>query len=69
LDLPGISRGKPLDKIGQRALNQGELFFEEVKLPKQYMLVSDPAMGSVMIDSILTAANTGMAILWAGMVA
>jgi alkylation response protein AidB-like acyl-CoA dehydrogenase len=25
LDLPGITRGKPLDKIGQRALNQGEI--------------------------------------------
>jgi alkylation response protein AidB-like acyl-CoA dehydrogenase len=67
LDLPGISRGKPLDKVGQRALNQGELFFEDVKLPKQYMMIPDPAMGSVMIDAILTAANTGMAVLWAGM--
>ena len=25
LDLPGISRAKPLDKIGQRPLNQGEI--------------------------------------------
>ena len=25
LDLPGITRGKPLNKIGQRALNQGPL--------------------------------------------
>ena len=33
LDLPGITRGKPLDKIGQRALNQGELFFDEVRIP------------------------------------
>src|ERR1039458_9535055 len=27
LDLPGVSRGKPLDKLGQRGLNQGEIFF------------------------------------------
>lgn len=67
LDLPGISRGKPLNKIGQRALNQGELFFEEVKLPKKYMIAADPAVGTVMIETILTAANTGMGILWAGM--
>lgn len=41
LDLPGISRGKPLDKIGQRPLNQGEIFFEDVELPKEYMIIAD----------------------------
>ena len=40
LDLPGITRGKPLDKIGQRALNQGEIFFDDVHLPKEYMIVT-----------------------------
>ncbi len=38
LDLPGVSRGKPLDKIGFRALNQGELFFDNVEVPINYML-------------------------------
>jgi alkylation response protein AidB-like acyl-CoA dehydrogenase len=33
--LPGISRGKPLDKIGQRALPQGEIYFDNVKMPKR----------------------------------
>jgi acyl-CoA dehydrogenase len=36
LDLPGISRGKPLDKIGQRALPQGEIFFDNVTIPKRF---------------------------------
>jgi len=40
LDLPGITRGKPLDKIGQRPLNQGEIFFDDVHLPKEYMIVT-----------------------------
>lgn len=40
LDLPGITRGKPLDKIGQRPLNQGEIFFDDVQLPKEYMIVT-----------------------------
>ena len=39
LDLPGISRGKPLDKIGQRPLNQGEIFFDNVRIPKEFMVV------------------------------
>jgi len=38
LDLKGISRGKPLDKLGQRALNQGEIFFDNVKLSKAHIL-------------------------------
>jgi alkylation response protein AidB-like acyl-CoA dehydrogenase len=40
LDLPGITRGKPLNKIGQRPLNQGEIFFDDVHLPKEYMIVT-----------------------------
>lgn len=36
LDLPGISRGKPLDKIGQRALPQGEIYFDHVKVPIRF---------------------------------
>jgi alkylation response protein AidB-like acyl-CoA dehydrogenase len=40
LDLPGITKGKPLDKIGQRPLNQGEIFFDDVHLPKEYMIVT-----------------------------
>lgn len=39
LDLPGISRGAPLNKVGQRALNQGEIIFKDVKMHKKYMLI------------------------------
>ncbi len=68
LDLPGISRGKPLDKIGQRPLNQGEIIFEEVKLPKSYMFISDPAIfGSGMGKMFLGTANTGMGVLLSGL--
>ena len=30
MDTPGVSRGAPLDKLGQRALNQGAVIFEDV---------------------------------------
>jgi len=36
LDLPGVSRGKPLDKIGQRALPQGEIYFDNVRVPIRF---------------------------------
>ena len=42
LDLPGVSKGKPLNKMGQRALNQGEIFFEDVHVPKEYRVVPGP---------------------------
>ncbi len=38
LDLPGVSRGKPLEKLGKRALPQGEIFFDDVKVPLRYAL-------------------------------
>ena len=41
LDLDGVSRGAPLDKLGQRALNQGEIFFDDVRIPAEYMVVGN----------------------------
>jgi alkylation response protein AidB-like acyl-CoA dehydrogenase len=67
LDLPGISRGKPLDKMGQRPLNQGEIIFEEVKLPKKYMVVSDSNMMKMLIKMVLTAANSSMGVCFSGL--
>lgn len=36
LDVPGVSRGKPLDKLGQRPLPQGEIYFDNVRLPRRF---------------------------------
>lgn len=38
LDLPGVTHGKPLEKLGQRSLPQGELFFDNVKVPVRYAI-------------------------------
>lgn len=38
MDTPGITRGKPLDKMGQRALNQGEIYFDNVRLSREHLL-------------------------------
>lgn len=65
LDLPGVSRGKPLDKIGQRALPQGELFFDNVQVPKKYIVESgDQAVLSFM--GALTFGNMEMAATFTG---
>ncbi len=60
MDLPGVSKGKPLEKMGQRDLNQGEIYFDDVRIPKEYMLV-DPDLYVVMLDTSLALANLCMA--------
>ncbi len=65
LDLPGVSRGKPLNKLGQRGLNQGEIFFDGVRIPKHYMLIPPDAYPFIM-DSVLAGANAGMGAIFTG---
>ena len=69
LDLPGISKGKPLDKIGQRPLNQGSLIFEDARIPQEYMVIPDPSIMEQlgMGEQILAGANGGMAVVFAGL--
>ena len=40
LDLPGITRGKPLEKMGKRPLPQGETYFDNVKVPKRFAIAT-----------------------------
>jgi len=69
LDLPGISRDKPLDKMGQRPLNQGSIVFQDARIPKQYMVIGEEAIEAMpqMGEAILAGANGGMAIVFAGL--
>jgi alkylation response protein AidB-like acyl-CoA dehydrogenase len=60
LDLPGITRGKPLDKIGQRTLNQGEIFFDNVKVPGQYFIMGGPEVYPAVWEYYLKGANIAM---------
>jgi len=66
LDLPGVSRGAPLDKHGQRALNQGEIFFDQVRVPG-YCLLADSDMYPLALEMTLTQANTGMSAVFSGL--
>jgi alkylation response protein AidB-like acyl-CoA dehydrogenase len=64
-DLPGVSRGKPLNKLGQRALNQGPIFFDNVRIPSEYMLVG-PEIFEPIATATLTRANGFMAATFTG---
>ncbi len=60
LNLKGVSKGKPLEKVGQRDLNQGELYFDNVVIPKAWMMC-DPDFYVPFLDMILASANLCMA--------
>lgn len=66
LDEPGVSRGKPLDKIGQRALNQGEIFFDGLRVPAHCMVLG-PELYSIAADRVLCMANGGMGSCFVGL--
>ena len=40
LDLKGVSRGKPLEKLGKRPLPQGEIFFDRVRVPRRFAIAT-----------------------------
>ena len=65
LNLPGVSKGKPLNKLGQRALNQGEIFFDEVRIPRSWMLTAADGY-ELELERTLTFANTAMAAAFTG---
>ncbi|UCD57785.1 MAG: acyl-CoA/acyl-ACP dehydrogenase [Candidatus Hydrogenedentota bacterium] len=65
LDRKGVSKGKPLAKLGQCDLNQGEVYFDDVRVPRHYMLVS-PEMHEPVLDLIVAGANGGMATTFTG---
>lgn len=65
LDLPGVSRGKPLDKIGQRALPQGEIYFDNVRVPKRFAIaLKDEYLGN--LASAWSYAGTHMCQVFVG---
>jgi len=65
LDLPGVSRGKALNKIGKRALSQGELFFDNVAVPEEYMLIEEDSYEAI-LDVTLATANAFMSAVFTG---
>jgi alkylation response protein AidB-like acyl-CoA dehydrogenase len=66
LEVEGVSRGKPVRKIGCRDLNQGEIFFDEVRIPDYYMFC-DPDFYPEMLDMVLAAANASLGLGTAGL--
>jgi alkylation response protein AidB-like acyl-CoA dehydrogenase len=65
-DLPGMSRGKPLDKLGLRTLNQGEVFFDDVRIPREFLVMPGGPAYKMLIERIVTGGNTAVGTLALG---
>ncbi len=66
LDLPGISRGAPLDKHGIRSLPQGELFFDAVRVPARYLILGGDSL-PVYLENHLAMFNAGVGCITTGL--
>jgi alkylation response protein AidB-like acyl-CoA dehydrogenase len=66
LDLPGVSRGAPLDKHGFRSLPQGEIFFDDVRIPERWMVFGSEEFAPYMA-SHLSAFNAGVGTIATGL--
>jgi alkylation response protein AidB-like acyl-CoA dehydrogenase len=66
LDLPGISRGTPLDKHGIRSLPQGEIFFDDVRIPARHMAIGTD-LYTVYMHNHLSAFNAGVGCVATGL--
>ena len=65
LNAAGVSRGKPLEKLGQRPLPQGEVFFDDVRVPATHMVIP-PEMYPMGMELTLCTANGFMGATFVG---
>jgi acyl-CoA dehydrogenase len=63
LDRPGVSKGKPGESIGARELNQGEIYFDNVRVPKKYLVVGPDHYEAALTAHL--AMTTPMVGVWA----
>jgi len=63
----GITRGKALDKIGLRALNQAEVAFEAARIPEDHMIMPPGDHYPFIHNAIKTVGNLGVGYLALGL--
>lgn len=65
-DLPGMSRGRPLDKLGLRALNQAEIFFDDVFVAREFLMLPPGPAYRPMLERMVTGGNTSVGLIALG---
>ncbi|WP_336000249.1 acyl-CoA dehydrogenase family protein [Halorientalis halophila] len=71
LDADGVTKGPPIDKLGQRDCPQGELVFDDVRVPDCNVVMTPsmlhPDTGYVDLTQILCITSSGMAAIATGL--
>ncbi|MFB6083839.1 MAG: acyl-CoA dehydrogenase family protein [Halorientalis sp.] len=71
LDADGVTRGQPIDKLGQRDCPQSELVFDDVWIPDENVILSPemlhPDTGYVDMTQILSVTSAGMSAVATGL--
>ncbi len=65
-ELEGVRKGPALEKLGMRDEPQGEIIFDNVKVPKEYVIVI-PGLWKSLGGTILALLNAGMGALYTGL--
>lgn len=65
MNAPGISRGKSIDKLGQRPLPQGEVYFDNVTLSADH-IIAGPEDFQRAVYAVHCEANGQMGAIWTG---
>jgi len=66
LDSPGVARGNPVELLGSHDFPQCEIFFEDVRVPKDYMLVG-PDLYEEAMDQFLNMGGLTVAVAFTGL--
>jgi alkylation response protein AidB-like acyl-CoA dehydrogenase len=66
LDLPGVTNSGPIDKIGLRDDPQGEIIFDNVKIPDHYMIAQAADFGPTLMKMIISCTSVYMGGMFVG---
>ncbi len=64
--LPGVTVSPPIDKLGTRDDPQGEIVFDNVRIPEHYMISSNAALASNMMKMVISSTSCGIASMAVG---
>ncbi|HEY5531087.1 MAG TPA: acyl-CoA dehydrogenase family protein [Candidatus Anoxymicrobiaceae bacterium] len=60
LNLPGVTQSPPIDKVGMRDHPQGELIFDNVRIPNHYMIAQAADFGVLLAKVIICCTSCHM---------
>lgn len=59
-DWPGVTKGRPIDKVGMRALNQTDIAFDAVEVPNEFLVLPPGPGYRQTLDAFVTSGNTSV---------